>query len=286
MTDRFPDSVSTHEEAKAYYLNRAIQMNSANCILKSLKSLPFGVEAYFHYEGKQCRSLFILDQYKGNNFFDTWMNSSDVPYLVASKCSKMLDFLCQRNYDFILLENPYHNKCYEIISSAYENKKANRSGMFYMNHIDEGLKILDAYCLISGPRISEAWSVHPIVQGDLELNAAVRTGLINEIRSDVLCLAMEYRSWANAHLSSHPSKVPSYGTLSETRYLLIADKIQNRKDFDLYLKGRIPNSERLEEYFKEWFDVLNISEHAYHDVTHLLSYAYVDDSVNKRLSHP
>ena len=40
--------------------------------------------------------------------------------------------------------------------------------------------------------------------------------------------------------------------------MLIADKIQNYKDFQLFHENTHPRSDRLKEYFLEWFDKLNV----------------------------
>ena len=48
-------------------------------------------------------------------------------------------------------------------------------------------------------------------------------------------------------------------TNNEIRQMLLADKIQNYKDFLLYHKGVHHRSNILEKYFLKWFDLLNIS---------------------------
>jgi hypothetical protein len=60
--------------------------------------------------------------------------------------------------------------------------------------------------------------------------------LIEAVSRRVLLLATEYRNIANAHLSYHPPGESTFvlSPLSEVNIMLIADKIQNRKDFELY----------------------------------------------------
>jgi hypothetical protein len=54
--------------------------------------------------------------------------------------------------------------------------------------------------------------------------------------------------------------------LKDVNDMLIADKIQNRKDFDLYHKGKHERSEELDEYFKNWFNRLGITEEFYQEM--------------------
>lgn len=44
--------------------------------------------------------------------------------------------------------------------------------------------------------------------------------------------------------------------------MLVADKVQNCKDFNLYVKDHsdTKNSDRLSAYFQEWLDVLGVSK--------------------------
>ena len=74
---------------------------------------------------------------------------------------------------------------------------------------------------------------------------------------------MEYRHRANAHLPHHRPTTPDPGPLPEIVEMLVADKIQNRKDFEVSLRGHIPNTLRLDAYFQEWFAALGISEDVY-----------------------
>ena len=48
--------------------------------------------------------------------------------------------------------------------------------------------------------------------------------------------------------------------------MLIADKIQNRKDFELYHLGKHERSSELEQYFKNWLERLNITEEFYQEI--------------------
>ena len=51
--------------------------------------------------------------------------------------------------------------------------------------------------------------------------------------------------------------------LFEVNDMLIADKIQNKKDFMIYHFGKHERSEELHAYFDKWLDVLTIDNSGY-----------------------
>ncbi len=56
----------------------------------------------------------------------------------------------------------------------------------------------------------------------------------------VMLLGVEYRSTANNHLSVKPADESiRLSPIAEVNHMLVADKIQNRKDFEIYHKGTI-----------------------------------------------
>lgn len=104
-----------------------------------------------------------------------------------------------------------------------------------------------------------AFCLHPIVQSDKDLRQ-------NIIRMDLmpnrtLLMAMEYRSVANAYLSDRELKDWTeirLSPLNGVNEMLIADKVQNYKDFRLYHAVEHPRAKQLELYFNNWFKRLNI----------------------------
>jgi len=154
---------------------------------------------------------------------------------------------------------------YKLISKFYLNKTAKRSGVALINHIDEGLLILS---YINASQVAMcAYCIHPLLQSDTDL--LNNYYWLNGVDSKVIILAMEYRSVANEYLSHR--KINSIdeirlSPLDRVNVMLIADKIQNRKDFELYHKGTHPRSEELDVYFKNWLKRLNITEEFYQEV--------------------
>lgn len=158
-------------------------------------------------------------------------------------------------------------KEYEIISNYYGDKMAKRSGVHLMNHIDEGLCILEK---IGASEIAKrAYCLHPIFQSDESLIEGYSSLDLSGIESSVIIAVMEYRSVANEYLSYR--KVESLdeirlSPLKDVNDMLIADKIQNRKDFEIYHKGIHLRSSELDLYFDNWMKKLGISSEFYDEV--------------------
>jgi hypothetical protein len=116
--------------------------------------------------------------------------------------------------------------------------------------------------------------IHPLLQSDADLKNNLDK-VISTVDIKVVSMALEYRNIANAFLSDrlqliidnnllHLSSI-KLSPLKEVNDMLIADKVQNKKDFEKYLKNRedVPNSQTLDLYFKMWLDVLEVSNDKY-----------------------
>ncbi|MCY1220568.1 hypothetical protein D9M72_325870 [compost metagenome] len=168
---------------------------------------------------------------------------------------------------------------YQAIADYYADRCAERSRVPLINHINEGLVVLDK---INASMYSmRAWCLHPLFQADQDLAQNVlRLGPFWDFNPHCILLAMEYRYRANAWLSDkvtksvwqgqsavervHPdvqvSGLPAPGDLEEVWHMLIADKVQNCKDFLTHHKGKHERSFELEIYFGHWLKVLDVDE--------------------------
>lgn len=140
-----------------------------------------------------------------------------------------------------------------------------------------------------------AFCIHPLLQTDGELNSVGR----HHVRSPLsaafpVMLAMEYRARANDFLSDRigiggrgriyePAKTPEEnregpwvqdppyiisgqphpGKMPEVKLMLIADKVQNYKDFQQYHINTHPRRVELTYYFNLWLDVLGVDSKRY-----------------------
>lgn len=145
---------------------------------------------------------------------------------------------------------------WNMILNHYGERRAERSKVPYINHIIEGVAILRY--IEASTQAKAAFCIHPLVQADADL--LENFDLVRKsIGSDVLMLAMEYRSVANEYLSRRmvfSLDEIRLSPLKDVNDMLIADKVQNYKDFILYHHGTHPRSKELHEYFKNWLDRL------------------------------
>ena len=152
---------------------------------------------------------------------------------------------------------------YRAVSDFYEGKFAARTGLRYMNHIDEGLYVLDA--IGAGRAAQQAYCLHPLFQSDPDI-AKVTLDLAAQFEKWPLVLVTEYRHIANSYSSRkviESLEKIRVSPLEEVRQMLIADKIQNFKDFELYHKATHPRSEYLNTYFSNWLQRLGVDTSFY-----------------------
>ncbi len=150
---------------------------------------------------------------------------------------------------------------YRAIYEFYGARKAKRSGVPLMQHIEEGLAVLEA--IGTTERTKRAYCLHPLLQADEDLLRTYERG-VSTLTDDpaVLALALEYRNIANATLSprlvNSADDIP-LSPLDEVNDMLRADKVQNWKDFAAHHRGTHPRSAELERYFHLWHERLGLS---------------------------
>ena len=117
---------------------------------------------------------------------------------------------------------------YQAIREFYGEQRAERSGVLYIRHIDEGLAILTA--IDASLHAKRAYCLHPVVQADAALATAFDdNSVIRRYQIDTysVALAVEYRSIANAYLSHRVITAVDeiqLSPLADVQDMLIADK--------------------------------------------------------------
>jgi hypothetical protein len=147
---------------------------------------------------------------------------------------------------------------YKLIAGHYGDRVAKRSQVPLINHINEGLDVLTAIGSVETTK--KAFCLHPLFQADEDLQENYY--MAKFVDPHVLLLTMEYRNIANAYLSDkigtdYPLKL---SPILEVNEMLIADKVQNYKDFTTYHRGTHPRSDELTAYFEKWIFALGVDK--------------------------
>lgn len=148
-----------------------------------------------------------------------------------------------------------HSNAYKKIQEFYGDKRTVRSGVPLIYHIDEGGAILDS--LGANDIVKDAYYLHPLFQSDESFNENKNISL-DGISPESIILSIEYRRIANSYLSTMDPKNLIEIPCEEIKQMLIADKVQNYKNFKEYHSTAHRRREHLEEYFQNWFNILEI----------------------------
>lgn len=254
---RLDFNAETIEAAENYIYNRAIQLLKFNVVLRGIVVREQGVIAVFGYENEIYHSFYILKQYRGQGWYTTFYKEFKGTILTSSEC-QMEVYLQVKGIPYKTFTIEDSNE-YKVIQNFYGDGKAKRSGQYFMNHIDEGLAILNL--IGASDEAKRAYCLHPIFQADADLIKAipVRFELTDNA---VLINVMEYRSVANEYLSTRNINSIDdirLSPLKDVNDMLVADKVQNKKDFDLYHLDTHPRSVELDWYFRCWLKRLNVT---------------------------
>ena len=150
---------------------------------------------------------------------------------------------------------------YKLIAKHYGDRVAKRSQVPLINHINEGLIVLKELGAVETTK--KAFCLHPLFQADEDIQENYY--MASFVEPQVLLLTLEYRNTANAYLSDkidtkQPLKLSPFVEVNE---MLIADKVQNMKDFMTYHHGTHARSKELTRYFDKWLTALKIDPMTY-----------------------
>lgn len=271
---RFNNKAETTQDILQYYHRRAVQLLPWGWTWDGTHAVyDWGVAVRFRMpNGIAAYSVYIRNSCVGQGHMGRWLaEHSTLKMVTSDDCADVLSYFKKKQIDYVNVfdarppEDSMLMRCYRAIEAHYGDKCAKRSGLPLMHHIDEGLYLLRTR--VGGPFtpasevVQAAYCLHPLVQEEQELIANTLSGLLATLPTAPLEMAMDYRKWANAYLSNDLYGSPFVpGGLNGVRMMLQADKIQNFKDFALYLEGHsdVPNTVDLRRYFRAWNNYLGI----------------------------
>jgi len=222
------------------------------------------VEVQFtHAKHGRHMSVYVLAHARGGGLFPAIVGSVGLPVITVDDC-RITAYLEKKGIAHVTFgrSGSHGWQEYRMVEAFYGNKVTRRTGVHLMNHIDEGLFVMAARGATEASM--RAFCMHPLVQGDADLAAFVEQGLVDQVDKYVLLLAVEYRNIANAYLSYAASSASfALSPLAEVNEMLVADKVQNRKDFQRFHAASHPRAGRLAEYFSQWLARLSVTEEEY-----------------------
>ena len=288
MTCRLPHDADTPESRADYLYTRARQLLSLGYTVDRLKNDSAGVDgkaAMFLSKGDEVfASLYLSPGARGKGALHQFaqdVGQADIPIITIRDCN-IAGYLEFKQIPHKVETGYFDTEEYALIEDYYGNRVAKRSNVWLMNHIDEGFAILGA--LKASEEAYSVFALHPLVQNDVDL--ASNEHLIEAYPHLNWQGAFEYRETANAYLADRDISSIDDIQLSGNEAVnmaLIADKVQNYKDFMLYHYGTHKNSDRLFNYFHNWFDKLQINKKNLIDLLNLLMYNDYMKSINNQV---
>lgn len=214
-------------------------------------------------DGVRRQSVYVLASARGAGHLSRYVRAAREPFVTAPSC-ELEAFFTKRGVDYLVAGTHGTWTEYRAVEARLHDRYAARSGLPYMNHVDEGIAVLRD--LGATERAQRAFCLHPLLQADAELAESFPRVASLTQSAEVLALAMEYRNVANAYLSRR--EVSSLdeialSPLAEVNDMLRADKVQNAKDFLLHHRATHPRREALTRYFHHWLQRLGVSEEAF-----------------------
>jgi hypothetical protein len=211
--------------------------------------------------GIRFQSIYVYFSQRRRDLFAQHLLRARHTPLVTTPDPDLERYLDKHNCRYEVVGRHIETYEYRVIQEQYGDQRAARSGVFYMNHIDEGLAVLAG--LGATERARRAFCLHPLVQSDAAL--AKYYAYADQLTADphVLALTLEFRHISGLTPSGrHIARAQDIpiGPLEEVHDMLRADKLQNYKDFVHYHKATHPRADELDRYFRLWLERLEIDE--------------------------
>ena len=263
---RFPPDLDIDDKNQIlqYFRNHSIKALSSGISWSGIiEDLGWGAKTrFFDKEDFSYTSIYVYKSHRGAKKMSEYISTHTTERFCTTPSCEIENYLKSKNAQYVVLQDCSYPE-YKYVQQYYGDTVTDRTGIHMMNHIDEGLFILEK--INASENAKMAYIAHPLMQSDADLTTFWKSNGPDIMSRRILLLALEYRNIANAHLSYHPSGLDNFmlSPLKEVNDMLIADKIQNRKDFELYHMDSHPRSDKLKQYFIEWLQKLGITEEIY-----------------------
>jgi hypothetical protein len=255
---RIPYDATTEKEVIQYFKTRQLQLASSGFSWDN--KLYKNKDGYFVHikedkTGKIYDAFYVMAQDRKQGASLRLINQLN-EIITINDCH-VISFLEKANKPHRVVSGAFDMPEYKMVEEFYGDGFAERTKALFMNHIDEGMIIISH--LNKSKAAMAGFCLHPLTQddGNLAKNFAMLSEKGNPYH---VGLSLEYRNIANAYLSRREVKSIdeiALSPLKEVNDMLIADKVQNYKDFILYHRGTHPRSKELDHYFNNWLDKLN-----------------------------
>lgn len=256
---RLEHDATNLEEVTIYYQTRARQLLFDGFFWdKTLIPVDGGYSTSFIKDGIIYKSFYVLKENRNKGYASKHIQC-DEAIVTVSDCN-IEDYLKYKSKDYVIAGSFNEFPEYKAVQDFYGDKKAERSQCYLMNHIDEGLYIMQATG--ASEAAMRAFCLHPLTQDDDSLKENWNY-IHSYFDSKFVGLALEYRNIANAYLSKRTiSSIDEIhlSPLKDVNDMLIGDKVQNYKDFLLYHAETHHRKDILDKYFKDWLQRLEISD--------------------------
>ncbi|MDF2379623.1 MAG: hypothetical protein P1V18_05420 [Candidatus Gracilibacteria bacterium] len=266
---RLDENAETPDDVIRYLKSRSIQMLRFGAVLHQIEVREKIFVALFSKGNEEFQTVYIPVKERGKSAYVAEFEKRNLSVLTSKEC-QLVKFLEVKKIPHISFEIEDCQE-YRMIQEYYGDYIAKRSGAYLMDHIDEGRALLQ--WIGASDTAHRAYCLHPLLQSDNDLSDNFKRDW-TEVNPQALLAAMEYRAIANDYLSQRSIlslDEVKLSVLKDVNDMLIADKVQNRKDFEKYHKGKHTRSNELEIYFKNWLEILKVSEDQYQHFVEKLS---------------
>lgn len=269
MIPRLNYDADSFADIRQYLATRALQLASCGYTWeKDFELSDNGVATHFRKDDRRFVVGFVPLSLRGQGRAEKMLKADGNEVVTVDDCDIEM-FLEQKNIPHRFGFGIFDTIEYKMIEQFYGDQRAKRSGVLKMNHIDEGILIMQHFDATKDAM--RAFCLHPMLQEDQDLRNNFDY-VVDRATPGPIALAMEYRSFANAWLSDKVIEVgglapyltwdepPRLSPLHDVNIMLIADKVQNYKDFIQYHSKTHARRLHLDKYFKTWLELLAITQ--------------------------